>query len=277
MKVRLQEVSRSQELATSRGADDYAPDNRQYGRNRVQRRLKSKIAPSVKEYNQINMNKLFKEDILDVTLKVQGETDTYLTRISFGGILDKLSKTVKPEGKLEARDVTRALIAAFNSDHVYLRCNCPDFKYRQAYWMTKAGAIAGDPETIPSDETNPNDSKGRGCKHIMLVLANNSWLIKVSSVITNYVNYMEEHYPKLYAEVIYPALYKQEYKEPYQLDIDTIDSDDLKTSEQDIDNSNAWARTKNQFKPGNTQGIRFAPEKPDEVPGQVDFDSLVSD
>ena len=34
------------------------------------------------------MNKLFKENILDVNVPVKGETDNYLVKITVGGFLD---------------------------------------------------------------------------------------------------------------------------------------------------------------------------------------------
>ena len=55
--------------------------------------------------------------------------------------------------------------------------------------------------------TNPNDTLGVGCKHIMLVLSNTSWCIKLASVIHNYINYMKSHYEKLYADIIYICVY----------------------------------------------------------------------
>lgn len=271
---RLYEDSRTGLLSKSKNADNYAPDNQEKGRNRFKRRLSSKMSPSVQEYNNIDMNKLFKENILDVRVRVKGETDDYLVQISFGGFLHDLQRQLINDSKIDLRKVTRALIATFNGDAVYVRCNCPDFRYRQAYWLSKANAIAGDPETRPSDETNPNDTKGRGCKHILLCLSNNTWLIKVASVVTNYINYMEEHYPKLYADVIYPAIYNKKYEEPVQLDFDTLSSDELDSSEDTIDISNNWARTKNQFKQGNDYGVRFTSKQPDK---QMNFDSLLSD
>lgn len=271
---KLNEDSRSSLLSKSRSASDYSAKNQDYGRNRYTRRTHSRMAPSVQEYNQINMNKLFKDNILDVNIKVNGETDTYTVRMSFGGFLEHLRRQLIGDETIDSRKVTRALIATFNGDDVYVRCDCPDFKYRQAYWLSKANAIAGDPEVRPSVETNPDDSLGRGCKHVLLCLSNNTWLIKVASVITNYINYMEKHYPKLYADVIYPAIYEKKYEEPVQLDLDTLDSEDLDSEEETIDTSNKWARTKNQFQKGNTEGIRFSSSTPYK---QMNFDDLVSD
>lgn len=95
----------------------------------------------------------------------------------------------------------------------------------------------------------------------MLVLANHSWLIKLGSVITNYYNYMEKHYKKLWADIIYPAVWDKKYEEPVQLDIDTLDIDDLDTSSDMVDKSNIYARDKNKFKVGNKIGNRFKPKE----------------
>ena len=89
---------------------------------------------------------------------------------------------------------------------------------------------------------------------------------------------MEKHYPKLYADIIYPAIYEKEYEEPVQLSIDDLSDEEKEVpSEEDtIDTSNKWAKTKNQFKPGNE--YRFQPANK-EIEGQksFDFDSLMSD
>ena len=154
------------------------------------------------------------------------------------------------------------MVDAFNSDNVYIRCSCPDFQFRFAYFLSKEDIIHGNKELRPSDITNPNNDLGDGCKHIMLVLANHSWLIKLGSVITNYYNYMEKHYKKLWADIIYPAVWDKKYEEPVQLDIDTLDVDELDTSSDMVDTSNKYARDKNKFKVGNTQGNRFKPKEP---------------
>lgn len=224
------------------------------------------------------MNNLFKNGSLDVSIIVHGETDTYNVRIIFDNLLDPIRNEIKRNGdQISLRTIIRAIVSAFNTGDIKVRCDCADFRYRQSYWLSVNGAIAGDPETRPSDITNPNDTKGSGCKHIQMVLSRNVWIDKVSAVIYNYINYMEKHYESLYAQIIYPALYGKEYEEPYQIDIDDISGDerDLDSTEDEIDTSNKWARTKNQFKAGNE--YRFRPD--DQIPGQksFDFDSLMSD
>ncbi len=259
-KLQLHEDSRSSLLAKSKRTDK--------GFQRFKRRVKSRVANSVKQYNSIDMNKLFKQDILTVDVQVKGETDTYTVKISFGGFLELLHDQLeKQEFCLKA--VTRALITGFNRDDVYIHCSCPDAQYRFAYWQTKKKTSSGDPETRPANITNPDDTLGEGCKHVLLVLSNTSWLLKVASTIFNYVNYMEKHYERLYQKVIYPAIYQTAYTEPEQIEIDGFHSDELETDTDTLDRANVHARTKNQFKKGNE--YRF---KPGEDPDQISLDDL---
>lgn len=209
------------------------------------------------------MNKLFKEDILTVNISVKGETDDYTVKISFGGFLDILKGFVdNNRDDLNLRNITRALITGFNQDDVYIFCSCPDFHYRFGYWATKNNLTSGEPETRPSDITNPTDSLGSGCKHILLVLSNNSWLMKVASVINNYIKYMEKHYQKLYADVIYPTIFDSEYEDSVQLSMDDMDGDDtLHTDSDTLDAANKYNQDRTRFQQGNTQGVRFASTK----------------
>ena len=126
--------------------------------------------------------------------------------------------------------------------------NCPDYQYRFAYWSSIKDINAGPPEKRPAKITNPRNDKGPGCKHIMLVLSNNSWLIKVASVINNWIIYMSKYRKKQYADIVYPAIYGHEYEEPVQLSMD--DNQDLNDRET-IDKANAEGRTRGQFKVGN--------------------------
>ena len=207
----------------------------------------------------MDMNKLFKEDILTVNISVKGETDDYTVKISFGGFLDILRDLLNDDvNNLNLRNITRALITGFNKDDVYIFCSCPDFHYRFGYWATKNKLTSGEEETRPSNITNPNDELGSGCKHILLVLSNNSWLIKVASVINNYIKYMEKHYKKLYADIIFPAIFGRDYEEPVQLSIDDVDGEDtLQTDNDTLDKANTYNRERTKFQKGNTQGIRF--------------------
>lgn len=228
MKKILLEDKRSKLLARAKTGDAYAEWNQFRGKNRYQRRLYSRLASSVKNFNSIDMNKLFKDDILDVDIDVKGETDVYVVRVSFTGFLDELHNFVKGDtSAFNRKVVVKALTRAFNINEVYFNCTCADFRYRHKYYATKNNLLVGAPEDRPSDITNPNDTKGPGCKHVTLALSDSSWLIKVSSVIYNYVEYMKDHDERLYQKYIYPALYQKPYEpdDEVQLDITDITGD----------------------------------------------------
>lgn len=268
----LLEADRKQLIQKSKNGDNYVWYNQGRGKNRFARRLYSKIASSVRDYNSLNMNDLFRKDLLTINIHVTGETDDYLVRIQFKGFLSFVHKKLKQQNieKIDLKIITKSLIEAFNQDDVYISCSCPDWKYRFGYWATKNNINSGPVENIPSDITNPNDTKGAGCKHVLLVINNNTWLIKVARVIKNYIEYMEKHYTKLYADIIFPAIYEKEYTKDVQLTLtDDELSDDSDTKV--VDASNISARQKGQFKKGNKIGYRFAPN---EKQKQLDFDKL---
>lgn len=217
------------------------------GFSRYEKRIRSKIAPSVKQYNKINMDNLFRNNILTVSIDIKGETDNYIVTISFGGFLDELHEQLqKNNDKLELKVIIRALVNAFNSDNVYLRCSCPDFKYRFAFWASKNDIITGDKETRPSKITNPRNSKGPACKHVMLVLANHSFLIKVASVINNYIKYFEKYREKQYADIIYPAIYQRDYNKDVQTNM--FDDDSIETDSDILDIANKEGALSGRFK-----------------------------
>lgn len=137
--------------------------------------------------------------------------------------------------------------------------NCEDFHYRFSYWATKTDIITGPKENIPSDITNPSNTLGKGCKHIMLCLSNTRWCIKVAAVIKNYIEYMERHLQSMYAKVIYPAIYKRDYEEPIQQSM--FDTDELETGSEVIDTASKEARKKGQFQTGNPYRFTKQPDK----------------
>lgn len=71
--------------------------------------------------------------------------------------------------------------------------NCPDFRYRYAYFATKYDYLWGPPENRPSNMTNPKDNIGATCKHLACILSNKKWLVKASSVVNDFIheNYHE--------------------------------------------------------------------------------------
>ena len=273
----LLEDKRAKLLANQKSGRDYVWYNQSKGKNRYQRRLQSKIKSSINHFNNIDMNKFFKDDILDVSIDVQGETRSYVVRLSFYGTLDELHNFMGVDDSFDRKTILKALTRAFNRDDVYMNCSCPDFHYRHAYWATQNDLIVGTKEDRPNrfDWTNKDDDMGPACKHITLTLTDSSWLIKVASVIYNYINYMKDHEERLYQKVIYPAIYQKPWEEEEtQLDITDIEGDDELTTDSDtIDTSNKEARKRGQFKTGNE--YRFQKELNDDGEQQsFDLDSL---
>jgi len=212
--LKLDEATRNQLINKTKNSDNYKDQSK--GKNRYERRTKSRIATSVAQYNKVDMDALFKRDILTLGVDVHGETDDYVVTVRFVGLLKEVQREIKAnDGKLEYKVIARAMSRVFNSGDVSLHCTCPDFKYRQSYNASKQN-YGTQYEPRPSNITNPNDTKGGGCKHCMLVLSNLDWMMKVSSVINNYIKYCQEHMEYNYATYIFPKVYGMPYKQAVQ-------------------------------------------------------------
>ena len=110
----LLEANRTSLISQSRNAGLYK--NKERGRNRFERKKYSKIANAVKNYNEINMNALFKQDILLVNIPVVGENDEYIVTIKLEGVIAEIHKNIKNNGnKLEYRTIIQALTKVFNT------------------------------------------------------------------------------------------------------------------------------------------------------------------
>jgi hypothetical protein len=102
--LQLNEANRTTLISQSRSVGAYKDTSR--GKNRFDRKKYSKIANSVKSYNEIDMNKLFKQDILQVNIPVVGENDEYTVTIKVDGVVAEIQKNIKNNGnKLEFRTI----------------------------------------------------------------------------------------------------------------------------------------------------------------------------
>lgn len=125
--------------------------------------------------------------------------------------------------------------------------NCADWKYRQSYNASKGGYNSGPVEVRASDITNPGDTKGAGCKHVNLVLGNIDWIMKVASVINNYIHFIETTMERKYADIIFPKLFGISYNKAVQLNLFDTD-DNLDDSEEEIKLSNRYGRIRTRFR-----------------------------
>ena len=268
--LRLHEDTRTMLVSKSRNAGSYIDQSR--GKNRFERKKLSKIAKTVKQYNQIDMNKFFKEDLLEVKIPVQGETDQYTVSVRLSGIVNEIAKNIKNnQNKFEYRTVIQAITKVFNTGNVYVKCNCDDYKYRFAHWNIVNNVSFDDSASDPGPGKgirNPNDDKGRGCKHILLVLANGSWIMQVSSVIKNYITYASTNLKKPFLKIIFPKLYGMTIEEASENNIVPEDADlNLQTDTSIIDIINEYSKNKGKFKPGTNKN-------PAKGTGKIDLNTI---
>ena len=247
----LLEDNRNSLITQSRSAGTYK--NTERGMNRFERKKYSKLANSVKNYNEIDMNSLFKQDILQVNIPVIGENDEYIVTIKLEGVVSEISKNIKNnKNTLEYRTIIQALTKVFNTADVYIKCTCPDAKYRFAHWNILKNISVDDSSKDPGPGkgiANPKDDKGRGCKHMLLALANGDWMMKVASVINNYCHFLSEKKPDLFLRLVFPKLYGIPADEAVVEGI-VAKEEDLESGKDLIDVINDWAKNRGKFKKG---------------------------
>ena len=250
----LLEDTRNMLLNKSKGAGEYK--NKEHGKNRFERKKLSKVANTVKQYNKIDMNKFFKEDTLEIGIPVTGETDSYTVSIKMEGVVAEIAKNIKNnKNQLEYRTIIQALTKVFNTANVYVKCTCPDYTYNFSHWNIINNVSVDDTAHDPGpgkNIRNPNDDKGRGCKHVLLCLANLDWLMKVASVINNYIHYAEEKLQKPFLKVIFPKLYGIPADEMVEQDL--IDDDKyLDSSTGLIDAINEYGKNRGKYQKGSNK------------------------
>ena len=203
----LLEDTRMMLINKSKNADQYK--SQEYGKNRWARMRLSKVANKVKMFNDLDMNAFVKQDRLKVNVPVQGETNEYSVTVQFDGVMSEIQKNVKANGnKFEHKVVVQSLTKLFNTAQVKVKCSCDDFKFRYAHAMIVSGNSADDSAHDPGPgKTGMANTSGQGCKHVLLVLNNMDWLMKLASTITNYIKYINQHSKDLFLKVIFPKLY----------------------------------------------------------------------
>jgi hypothetical protein len=247
----LLEDTRTMLVSKSRSVGQYQDQSR--GKNRFERKKYSQVAKTVKQYNTIDMNKLFKEDILEVSIPVVGEHDSYTVSVKMEGVIKEIAANIKNnKNQLEYRTVVQAITKVFNSSNIWVKCTCKDYKYRFAHWNIVNNVSVDDSASDPGPGrgiVNPKDDKGRGCKHVLLVLANGDWLMKVASVINNYIHYAEEKLQKPFLKLIFPKLYGYPAEEMVEQGL--VDSEEyLDSTAGLIDAINEYGKNRGKYRAG---------------------------
>lgn len=141
-------------------------------------RLQRSKKYSAKDFKDVNFKDLFEQDEFVWVAKV----GKYLVTINFSGPFEELKWYVKgmrgPNrvNRISQKVVAQALSNALDTNDIYVSCTCPDWIYRFNFFATKDDYNYGSPETRPPKITNPNNNKGKVCKHILSVLVGKRWV-----------------------------------------------------------------------------------------------------
>ena len=120
----LLEKSRQELIDKSKNADTV----KKYGTTRWEGRTRVSPFLTVRNYDRLDMNSLFKGDIMNFLVPIHGETSDYSVELMFEGICSKLRDELKRNNyRLEYKIVYRAIINAINSGDVLVSCTCPDW------------------------------------------------------------------------------------------------------------------------------------------------------
>lgn len=158
------------------------------GKTKVQSpdRYNKRLRYSVMSVPEIDEDKFIYNDRLVIYVSV----GKYTVTLAYEGVMRKLIDLVSRDAlkRVTRRYVVRALNEQVDQTDVYINCTCCDMRYRYRYFATKYDYLEGEPETRPSDITNPHDDIGAACKHVMCVLANKKWLVKAASVVNEIIH-----------------------------------------------------------------------------------------
>lgn len=148
-------------------------------------RYSRRLGYRVNSYNGIDPEKLLEDDMLVTQMKV----GDHLCTIAYEGVIENLYNIVskQPKSNITLQSVIRAVTKSIDDTDIYVDCDCGDFVYRYAYWATKYGYKYGKPETRPSKITNPEDKMGAMCKHLTMLLSNKRWMVRLSSIVNDFV------------------------------------------------------------------------------------------
>ena len=175
-------IHKSHLLEVSR--KDLVAKSRVQSKKRYQKRLNYQVS----NFRGVDLKQMFENDYFVFKTPIKD----YVCVVAFPGVFTQLRQVVKTTHsdvkRINLQMVIKALRRAFDAtDDVKVDCTCADWRYRYAYWASQNGYKFGEPETRPSDITNPDDAIGATCKHLNLLLSNKRWLTKAASVVNSFI------------------------------------------------------------------------------------------
>lgn len=134
----------------------------------------------VKDFDALNFEELFENDSFVWTNRV----GDYLVTISFEGAFQELYSRVRNWGginrwkRITPKLLTQCLSDAMDSEDLQVRCTCPDFQYRFAYWLSRpdVDGIYGTKQNVAPTVRNTQNNQGYVCKHILASLYGKRWV-----------------------------------------------------------------------------------------------------
>ena len=118
----------------------------------------------------------------------KSEFKTFSEALCYFGInhsIKSIEKIILPS--TDVYDLTMQDAPNFLTDAGVILHNCPDFLYSGfAYYRTQDNENSGRPENRPPVVRNPDNNKGDGCKHILHILSNRTWIARVARILFNY-------------------------------------------------------------------------------------------
>lgn len=265
----LIEDTRATLLNASRSTGDYKDQS--LGKNRYMRRQYSQIKKDPKTYSKLNMDQFFKQDILELKIPVQGETDSYIVSVKLHGACAELARRIKVNKNIfEFKVVLQALKRIFDTTDIYINCTCKDYYYTYKHWNIVKNVDTEDSRKDPGPGKrirNPQDEKGRGCKHCLLVLENTNWLVEAAKVINDYIRNVENKLTAAFLSILFPKLYGCPAEQMVEKNL--IDTDKyLENSSGLIDAINAYSKQGKQKTEQPEETIE-EPEEPEESDDEV--------
>lgn len=153
--------------------------------NRYKRRMRIRDKGAARVWYDIDVNKFFNKDEFLCHIPVIGETNEYIEEVEIKNWLPVLRKDIKDNG-FSVIAFRKSLTKAMRTLNIKINCNCPDFQFRFAYYRTQDNENSGRPENRPPVITNPNNDEGDGCKHILHIMSNRTWIGRVARILFNY-------------------------------------------------------------------------------------------
>lgn len=247
--LRKQQVSQVKTVKTTMSSSIVDTNKKMFEDTRSE--LLRNTEPSRKEKSKrYSVNNSTEFEVHRGNLVITTFVGDYEQKIELTSFLDRLRNRVKSSQyyKINVDNIRTLLRNCFSDLDLRVNCTCADWRFRLAYRASEEGYIYGERETRPANKTNPRDTKGSLCKHLIRVLSNYSWLSFLSGVVYRYLKNhvdelakafsipdLEDYFARDYNKKETPLKEPQEDEEETESADPTNDKTETKTTETEED------------------------------------------